>query len=260
MSALGMGGTAVGRVLSSCLAGSREGTRSDLEEAGRGKILGLAGAGVSVVGTARGEKLSRHSHSPSKRHLWPGCPWRRDLGAELGTLGAGAEQTCPGPPEGPCYAGHKRQAGGPSAFVMLELFLNTLRHSPGSGASQLALSCLQISLARPIFLCCLWHRLKNLLQVLFALTLPVPSCSLSVGPLALGEAVCGQHPCPPPTSCPWVMCSQSALRHESLQPLPIGFISFAPCHQKCPPRGPLPAASGCLCPPQGCHRLPAQVP
>lgn len=250
----------MGRVLSSCLAGSREGTRSDLEEAGRGKILGLAGAGVSVVGTARGEKLSRHSHSPSKRHLWPGCPWRRGLGAELGTLGAGAEQTCPGPPEGPCYAGHKRQAGGPSAFVMLELFLNTLRHSPGSGASQLALSCLQISLARPIFLCCLWHRLKNLLQVLFALTLPVPSCSRSVGPLALGEAVCGQHPCPPPTSCHWVMCSQFALRHESLQPLPIGFISFAPCHQKCPPRGPLPAATGCLCPPQGCRRLPAQVP
>lgn len=79
-----------------------------------------------------------------------------------------------------------RRAGGPSAFVMLELFLNTLRHSPGSGASQLALSCLQISPARPIFLCCLWHRLENLLQVLFALTLPVPSCSHSVGFPALG--------------------------------------------------------------------------
>lgn len=80
------------------------------------------------------------------------------------------------------------------------------------------------------------------------------------GAPGFGGAVCGQHPCPPPTSCHWVMCSQSALRHESLQPLPIGFISFAPCHQKCPPRGPLPAATGCLCPPQGCHRLPAQVP
>lgn len=105
-----------------------------------------------------------------------------------------------------------RRAGGPCAFVMLELFLNTLRHSPGSGASQLALSCLQISPARPIFLCCLWHRLENLLQVLFALTLPVPSCSHSVGFPALGEAVCGQHSGPPLTSCHWVMsrCSQTA--------------------------------------------------
>lgn len=174
----------------------------------RGKIRGLAGAGVFVIGTKRGEKLSRHSCSPSKRHLWPGCPWSGDLGAELGTLGAGAEQACLGPRQGPCYAGRKRRAGGPSAFVMLELFLNTLRHSPGSGASQLALSCLQISPARPIFLCCLWHRLKNLLQVLFVLTLPVPSCSHSEGSLALGEEMCGQRSCPPPTSCHRLMCSR----------------------------------------------------
>lgn len=85
-----------GRSLSSCLAGRREGGRSDLEEAGRGETRDPAGAGASVVGTERGGKLSRHSCSPSKRHLWPGCPWRGDRGAEPPKRGAGAEGTCPG--------------------------------------------------------------------------------------------------------------------------------------------------------------------
>lgn len=177
-----------------------------------------------------------------------------------GRLGLGLSRYALGPRQGLCYAGCKRRAGGPSTFVMLKLFLNTLWHSPGSSASQLALSCLQISPARPIFLCYLWHRLKNLVQVLCVLTLPVPSFSHSVGFLALGEAVFGQHSCPSPTSCLWVICFQSALRHEFLWPLPIGFVSFPPCLQKYLPHGLLPAATGYLCPPQGCHWLPAQVP
>lgn len=53
-----------------------------------------------MVGTERGEKLSCPFHSPSKCHLWPGCPRSGDLGAELGMLGAGPEQICAGPPEG----------------------------------------------------------------------------------------------------------------------------------------------------------------
>lgn len=181
------------------MLGREPGGNKERPGGGRERKNPWPGRGRSVCGRdrERREALSSFPLSLQAPSL-PGCPWRRDLGAELGTLGAGAEQTCPGPPEGPCYAGHKRQAGGPSAFVMLELFLNTLRHSPGSGASQLALSCLQISLARPIFLCCLWHRLKNLLQVLFALTLPVPSCSLSVGPLALGEQCVGSTHVPLP--------------------------------------------------------------
>lgn len=221
MSALGMGGTAAGRVLSSCLAGSREGGRSDLEEAGRERKNPWPGRGRSVCGRDRERRSSLVIPT-----LPPSAIFGRDaLGAGIwerswGRLGLGLSRHALGPRRGPCYVGRKRRAGGPSAFVMLELFLNTLRHSPGSGASQLALSCLQISPARPIFLCCLWHRLKNLLQVLFALTLPVPSCFHSVGSLALGEAVCGQHPYPPPTSYHWVMFSQSALRHEFLQPFP----------------------------------------
>lgn len=66
-------------------------------------------------------------------------------------MGQGLSRRALGPRQGRCYAGRERRAGGPSAFVMLELFLNTLRHSPGSRASQLALSCLRISPARPIF-------------------------------------------------------------------------------------------------------------
>lgn len=67
------------------------------------------------------------------------------------------------PGEGLCDTGCERWAGGPSAFIILELFLNALQRRPGSNASQLALSCPQILPARPIFLCCLWHQLKNLL-------------------------------------------------------------------------------------------------
>lgn len=63
---------------------------------------------MSVGGSERREKLSRHSCSLSKRHLWLGCPWNGALGAELGlqgTLGSGAEQICPGPPAGSVLCG-----------------------------------------------------------------------------------------------------------------------------------------------------------
>ena len=49
-----------------------------------------------MAGTERGGKLSRHSRSPSKRHLWPGCPWRGGIweqGHESSGLG---RVTCPG--------------------------------------------------------------------------------------------------------------------------------------------------------------------
>lgn len=149
----------------------------------RGKIRGLAGAGVAVVGTERREKLSPHSYSPSKRHLCSGCPWSGDLGAELGTFGAGAEQTCP---------------GGPCAFVMLELFLNTLWHSPGSAASQLALSCLQISPARPIFPLLGLAPVKEPAPGFVCLNPPRAKLWRSVGDPGFGGKQCVDSTRPPP--------------------------------------------------------------
>lgn len=72
---------------------------------------------------------------------------------------------------------------------------------------------------------------KEPARVLFALTLPVPSCSRPAGSPASGTAMR-----PLPIGWLWVMCSRAAL---SLKPLPIRFISF-------PPRCHLPATIGCL--------------
>lgn len=250
MSALGMAGTAAGRVLPSCLAGSRDREEGATwrRQGERGKIRDLAWAGVSVAGTERREQLSRHSCSPSKRHLWPGCPWSRGLGAELGALGAGAEQTCPGPPAGSVLCG-------PQAPGWRPLCLRHAGAIPKHAPAQPGKPCQPAGSVLPTdFACSSYFPLLSLAPLRepapgFVCFNPpcaklLPLCG--VPSLALGEVVCRQHSCLPPTSCHWVMSrsSQSALRHEFLQPLPTGFVSFPPCRQKCPPRGPLLAATG----------------
>lgn len=67
---------------------------------------------------------------------------------------------------------------------------------------------------------------KEPARVLFALTLPVPSCPRSAGSPALGQAMLQQCLYPFPISWLCVMCSRSALTLKSLQPLPIRFMSF----------------------------------
>lgn len=153
-----------------------------------------------------------------------------------------------------------RGAGGPGAFVILELFLTTLRRRPGSGASQLALSCPRISPARPIFLCCLLAPVKEPAWVLFALTLPVPSRSRSAASPASGQATLGQRLRPLPIAWLWGMRSGSALRLKSPQPLPVRFISFFFFSLPDVGNSQLPAAVGWLCPPRDRGRCPAWVP
>lgn len=85
MSALGMAGTAAGRVLSSCLAGSREGGRSDLEEAGRERKNPWPGRGRSVCGRdqKRREALSSFLLSFQAPSL-AGMPLERGFGSRAG--------------------------------------------------------------------------------------------------------------------------------------------------------------------------------
>lgn len=171
---------------------------------------------MSVVGTERGEELSRHSHSLSKRHLWPGCPWSGDLGAELGTLGAGAEQTCSEPPKGSVLCGAQAPGWRPLC----------LRHAgaiPKHAPAQPGKRCQPAGSVLPAdFACSSYFPLLSLASVkepapgFVCLNPPCAKLLPLWGVLALGEAVCGQHPCPPPTSCHWVMCSQ--VRNEARIP------------------------------------------
>lgn len=112
----------------------------------------------------------------------------------------------------------------------MELFRSAILRKRGSGASQLAPSCPQTSPARPIFLCCLWHGLKDLLRFCFAFNPPrAELCPLGGVPCLVGGGR-GQRPHP---AC-LVPRSRSASRLKSPRPLP--------CHGKCP----LPSAAPSL--------------
>lgn len=105
----------------------------------------------------------------------------------------------------------------------MELFRSAILRKRGSGASQLAPSCPQTSPARPIFLCCLWHGLKDLLRFCFAFNPPrAELCPLGGVPCLVGGGRGrGQRPhpaclvprsrsasrlkSPPATSLPWKM-------------------------------------------------------
>lgn len=103
----------------------------------------------------------------------------------------------------------------------MELFRSAILRKRGSGASQLAPSCPQTSPARPIFLCCLWHGLKDLLRFCFAFNPPrAELCPLGGVPCLVGGGtgtaptsrvpgatlqVCFKAQIPLATSLPWKM-------------------------------------------------------
>lgn len=87
MSALGMegGGDAEGRVLSSCLAGSREGGRSDLEEVGRERKNPWPGRGRNVRGRDRKRRGALSSFPLSlQAPSLAGMPLERGFGSRAG--------------------------------------------------------------------------------------------------------------------------------------------------------------------------------
>lgn len=205
-----------------------------------------------MVGTKRGEKLSRHSCSPSKRHLWPGCPWSGDLGAELGWLGAGAEQPCPGPPVGSVLCGLQAPGWRPLCVRHAGAIP---KHAP----------------AQP------WKRCQPAGSVLptdFACSSYFPLLSLALVKEPAPGFVCLNPPCAKLLWDPWfwgggrnmraaLVSPSQQLSPGEVVPLRLEFLRarfFPSLPTEMPPSWTPPCSPGCLCPPRGCPRLPAQVP
>lgn len=196
--------------------GSAEGEAGEIQDGhGEGKRVTRLERGPGEEGN-----FSRHSRSVSQRHLCPGVAGMPlEGGGDLGLVRrwSGAELAAP------------------RAFVILELFRSAILRKRGSGASQLAPSCPQTSPARPIFLCCLWHGLKDLLRFCFAFN--PPRAELSGSPAWGGRGggaaptsrvpgatlqVCFKAQIPPATSLPWKMPPAFCCRQSLLLPPPWG--------------------------------------